>query len=133
MSLAQHQADFAHSFDRTDPDLQANPSNVRASALERGAVFALVPSARWLEIGGVAAIALLCAVLLTHQKAPSLDRLADRVERAQVLPEATRQELQRVLDRTAKAPRLAGVPDHNAAAAARIERAMQQKPATRNP
>jgi hypothetical protein len=79
---------------------------------------------------GVAAAGVLLAAAATHRNAPapSIDRLASRVERARVLPEETRQALRLAIQRTSQGAKASGIDDRNSAPAARIERAMQSKP-----
>ncbi len=74
-------------------------------------------------------VALLAA--FATNKSVSLDRLAQRMERVDVIPEETRSELRRLIERTTQNPKVAGLDNRNAAAVARIERAMQIKPAER--
>jgi len=77
----------------------------------------------------VIAAGLLVGAAATNRGSSSLTRLADRVERADVLPETTRQELRRAI---AGLGVKGGIDDRSAEAVARIERAMQSKPAERS-
>lgn len=77
--------------------------------------------AKIVSVGCAVAGVLVAAVATNHNsRATSLDRLAGRVERAQALPEDTRQALRSAI---------LHANERNAATAARIERAMQSKPA----
>src|SRR5262245_1650268 len=76
------------------------------------------------------AAGLLLGAAATSRGSSSLTRLADRVERADVLPETTRQELQRAI--AALGTKVGGIDDRTAQAVARIERAMQSKPVERS-
>ena len=77
----------------------------------------------------IIAAGLLLGAAATNRGSSSLTRLADRVERADVLPENTRQELRRAI--AALGAKVGGIDDRSAEAVARIERAMQSKPAER--
>jgi hypothetical protein len=78
----------------------------------------------------IAATGLLLGAAATNRGSSSLTRLADRVERSDVLPEKTRQELRRAI--ATLGTKAGGIDDRSADALARIERAMQSKPAERN-
>jgi len=82
-----------------------------------------MPRLFW-AIGLIASIAMLVAV--SHGRNPSLDRLADRVERAEAIPEATRTELRHLIDTV----HYDGRPNRNTAAIERIDRALRTKPTT---
>src|SRR5438093_13686158 len=91
----------------------------------------------WIALAGLAVIALLAAGRLMHKGPASLDRLADRIEQLDAIPDETRAELTRLIERTtrdAKGTKTASTHDrNNAEAAARIERALQFKPSGRGP
>ena len=78
----------------------------------------------------IAAAGLLLGAAATNRGSSSLTRLADRVERADVLPEKTRQELRRAI--AALGTKAGGIDERSADAVARIERAMQSKPVERS-
>jgi hypothetical protein len=81
---------------------------------------------RIILLGGVVVL-LLFLIAFPNKNAPSLDRLADRVERLAVIPAETRKELSHLIERVSKDSKGAGSNNRNATAAARIERAMQFK------
>ena len=94
--------------------------------------FSVAPSSSLLHgpiskavLATVIAAGLLLGAAATNRGSSSLTRLADRVERADVLPENTRQELRRAI------AALGHRDDRSAEAVARIERAMQSKPVER--
>jgi hypothetical protein len=97
--------------------------------------FSVAPSSSLLHgpiskavLATVIAAGLLLGAAATNRGSSSLTRLADRVERADVLPETTRQELRQAI---AALGTKVGLDDRSAEAVARIERAMQAKPAER--
>jgi hypothetical protein len=73
---------------------------------------------------GALAMAILVVIGVSRNRSsPSLSRVADRVERADVLPEETRVELKRLIEMVNR--------DGSDRSAARIERALQIKPIER--
>ena len=77
---------------------------------------------------GAAAVVLLLGIIIFSNKpsTQSLHRLADRVERLETIPEETRNELTRLIQKVSKDGTSATAANRNATA--RIERAMQFKP-----
>jgi len=75
--------------------------------------------------GAVVAVAVLLS--LSHSKSASLDRLATRIEKAEVIPDETRAELRHLIDTV----HYEGRPGRNEAAISRIEQALRTKPAVR--
>ena len=78
-------------------------------------------------IGLIVVVAALVGIS-TSRSSVSLERIADRVERAEVIPEETRAELRHLIETVAHD----GHSKRNVIAAARIERAMQFKPVDRH-
>ena len=115
-ATAPHHAAF--SLLRSSHDGVVSPSaTARVSALSKAI------------LATIAAAGLLLGAAATNRGSSSLTRLADRVERSDVLPEKTRQELRRAI--ATLGTKAGGIDDRSADALARIERAMQSKPAER--
>ncbi len=87
---------------------------------------------RIIWLSGVAALLLTAIAFSKKPVPPSLDHLADQVERLDTIPNATRNELTRLIERTNREAKVSGIDERNAAAVARIERAMQFKPVERS-
>lgn len=79
----------------------------------------------------ILAISALVAAVGIGTKGASFDRLAQRVERADVIPEATRSQLRHLVEDVTQNAKVTSHDKRNATAVARIERAMQTKPAER--
>jgi hypothetical protein len=105
----------------TSPD-RAAFSLSRSSAFHSGALSKAI-------LATIVAAGLLLGAAATN-RGSSLTRLADRVERADVLPESTRQELRRAI--AALGTKASGIDDRSAEAVARIERALRSKPVERS-
>lgn len=60
-----------------------------------------------------------------------LKQMADRVERVEFLPEETRRELTHLIERVNRDPKITAADRQNVSDAARIERALQDKPTER--
>ena len=79
---------------------------------------------RIMLLGGIGVLLLFVVAFSKKSHTPALDKLADRVERLDVIPEETRKELTRLIEQNAQGAKN----DRYAEAVGRIERAMQFKP-----
>ncbi len=88
---------------------------------------------RLILLGSIAVLLVFVVAFSKKPHTPALDKLADRVERLDVIPEETRQELTRLIERMAQDAKVSDSNDRHAKAVARIERAMQFKPVELSP
>ena len=79
-----------------------------------------------LLLGGIVIVLLLVLGSAKQPQPPSLDHLANQVEKLDVIPQATRHELTKLIASASKGS--IAINSHDRDAVARIERAMLSKP-----